>query len=100
MESLSVLKAEFACDIDSKIFYKGIKSGRFPNRNYGIEEVIVSSLAHIDEVDNLINGGLPLALKAAKVYFRPVVPKHQKSPVTWMDFLCMLLKIAASTSIY
>ena len=43
-----------------------------------MKEVTVSSLAHIDEVDNLINGGLPLVLKAAQLYFRPVVLKHQK----------------------
>lgn len=99
VESLPVLKAEFACDIDSKISYKDIKSGRFSNRNCGMKEVTVSSLAHIDEVDILINGGLPLALKASKSYFKPVVPKHQKSPDIWMDFLFMLLQTTASTSI-
>lgn len=99
MESLPVLKAEFACDIDSKISYKALKSGTFSNRNCGMKEVTVSTLAHIDEVDNLINGGLPLALKASKLYFRPVVPKHQKPSVIWMDFLFMLLKTAVSISI-
>lgn len=35
-------------------------------------------MADIDEVDNLINGGLQLALKALKLYFRLGVPKYQK----------------------
>lgn len=75
------LKAVFACNMDSKISHKGINLGRFSNRNCGVEEGAASSLAVPDEVDNLTNGGLLLALKASKLYFRPVVSKHQKSSV-------------------
>lgn len=76
------LKAVFACNIDSKISHKGIDSGRFSNRNCGMEEGAASSLADTDEVDNLTNGGLLLALKASKLYFGPVVSKHQKSSLS------------------
>lgn len=58
VEPLPVLKAVFACDIDSKISYKDINSGGFSNRNCGMEEGGASSMADIDEVGNLINGGL------------------------------------------
>lgn len=75
------LKAVFACNIDSKISHKDINSGRFSNRNCGMEEGAASSLADTDKVDNLTNGALLLALKASKLYFRPVVSKHQNSSV-------------------
>lgn len=74
------LKAAFACNIDSKISHKGINSGRFTNRNCGMEEGAASSLPEPDEV-NLTNGGLLLDLKASKLYFRPVVSKYKESSV-------------------
>lgn len=58
-----------------------------------MEEGAASSLADTDEVDNLTNGGLLLALKASKLYFRPVVFQTSKIFSCLIYILFVMLEI-------